>query len=151
MPKLPVFVLTLVLGSVTALAVAARPSSSSTSSEFGGGKLGQQMESLQANVQRLSKALDKKDEAAALATLMEMQVAAHLAKLETPPRAKELKDEAKQKEFVQGFRHEMIGLERALLDVEAALVAGKPDEAKKAFEDKVKPAKKDGHAKYKGD
>lgn len=151
MPKLPALVLTLVLGSVTAFAVAARPSASSTSTEFGGGKLGQHMETLQSNAQRFGKALDKKDDAAALTALMEMQTAAHLAKLETPPKAKELKDDAKQKEFVQGFRNEMIGLERALLDVEAALVSGKPDEAKKAFEEKVKPAKKEGHSKYKGD
>ncbi len=159
MAKLPVLILTLILGSVTALAVAARPSSSAppaeigtdVSAEFGGGKLGQQMEALQSNAQRFAKALDKKDDAAALTALMEMQTAAHIAKLETPPKAKELKEEAKQKEFIQGFRNQMIGLERALLDVEAALVSGKPDDAKKAFEEKVKPAKKDGHSKYKGD
>lgn len=145
MSKTSVLVLSILVGSLTAFAFA-HPSETSPV----GGKLGQSMEAMQANVQRVSKAIDKKDAAAALGAVLEMQQAAQTAKVETPHRAADLKGDEKDK-FVVGFRTDMIAMQHGLLDLEAALVAGKFDDAKKVLDEKLKPAKKAGHDKYKGD
>lgn len=148
MTKPFVLAVPVLLASFGALALARAPSTSPAVAA--GGKIDQQMEVLQANIQRLSKSIDKKDGAAALGAVLEMQQAAQNAKVEMPHRAAELADAAKA-EFVRGFRTDMIGLQHALLDAESALVAGKFDDARKIVDDKLKPAKKAGHDKYKGD
>lgn len=117
----------------------------------GGGKLGNTMETLQSSQQKLGKALDKKDFATVLAQTLEMEKAVQEAKLETPPTAGAVKEPDKKKAFVAGFRKQMIELQKALLDLEAAAVDENAEEAKKVFEERIKQVKKDGHAKYKPD
>jgi len=59
--------------------------------------------------------------------------------------------DAKEKAaFVLGFRKQLIQMEKALLDMETAALDGKTDEAKKIYNDTIKPMKKEGHARYKG-
>lgn len=109
------------------------------------------MQSMQSAQKRLEKALDKKDLAAALPLVVDMERAAMAAKTETPPKSEELADAKKKAEFVAAFRKQLIGLQKALCDVEAAMVDGKIDDAARLYESGVKPLKKDGHAKFKGD
>lgn len=112
------------------------------------GALDDSMQTLQAGVKGLDKALEKKDVAKALELVADMQKAAHEAKLGTPPKSAEVA-EAEKAKFLAGYRLKFIELERGLLDVEAALVEGKTDDAKKALDAKVKPVKKTGHDAYK--
>jgi hypothetical protein len=113
--------------------------------------LEQAMQKMQANEKRLGGALAKKDLAAALPLVLEMQHAAQAAKVETPPKANDIADAAKKTEFVNGFRKGIIALQKSLCDLEIALVDGKADDATRIYEGTIKPAKKEGHAKYKGD
>lgn len=117
----------------------------------GGGKIGQAMQTLQAGQQKIGKALEKKDMATVLAQTLEMQKAVQEAKLETPATAGQVKEPDKKKEFIAGFRKEMIELQHALLDLELAAVEDKADDAKKVFDERLKAIKKEGHGKYKGD
>lgn len=107
------------------------------------------MQSLQAGVKGLEKALEKKEVEKALGLVADMQKAAQEAKLGTPAKAAEVTDAKDKAKFLTGYRLKLIELQRGLLDVEAALVEGKADEAKKALEAKVKPVKKVGHDTYK--
>ncbi len=102
------------------------------------------MQSLQAGVKGLEKALEKKEVEKALGLVADMQKAAQEAKLGTPSKAAEVTDAKDKAKFMTGYRLKLIELQRGLLDVEAALVEGKADEAKKALEAKVKPVKKVG-------
>jgi len=155
--RLPIAALVIALPlSVALIASSAGPAEAGTGSALASspagspdGALDGAMQKLQAGMQRLGKALDKKDAPASLGIVIEMQAAAAVAKLETPPKAEGLTDAAKKTEFVQGFRKQMIELQRGLLDVETALIDGKTDEAKKAFDERVKAAKKTGHDTYK--
>lgn len=148
----PLLVLSLAVPTFVAFAYASRASSTETAVVGGSlaGSLEDVMQTLQAGQQRLGKTVDKKDAPAALDALAEMQAAVHSATLGTPPKAAELSDAAAKSAFVLGYRKQMIDLERVLLDIEVALLDGKLDEAKKLIDEKVKPAKKAGHDKYKG-
>lgn len=114
------------------------------------GSLEDVMQGLQAGHQRLGKALDKKDVPAALGIVADMQTSAHAAKHEVPSKAAELKDEPAKAAFLLGYKKQMIELERTLLDIENALLDGKPEDAKKLSDEKLKSLKKAGHDKYKG-
>jgi soluble cytochrome b562 len=112
-------------------------------------ELDEHMQTLQAGVKGLDKALEKKELDKALGLMVDMQKAAHQAKLGTPAKAGEVTDAKDKAKFMSGYRLKLIELEHGLLDVEAALVEGKPEDAKKALEAKVKPIKKVGHDTYK--
>lgn len=113
--------------------------------------LDQAMQMMQGAEKRLGKALEKKDLAAVLPLVVEMQRAAQAAKVETPPEAEKLSDAKKKAEFVAGFRKQLISLQKALCDLETAVLDGKADDATRLYESVIKPMKKAGHAKYKGD
>lgn len=114
-----------------------------------GGSLDDAMQALQAGVKGLDKALEKAEIEKALGLVADMQKAAHEAKSGTPEKAGEITDAKDKALFLTGYRLKLIELERGLLDVEAALLEGKPADAKKALDAKVKPVKKAGHDKYK--
>lgn len=114
-----------------------------------GGALDDAMQTLQAGVKGLDKALEKAEVEKALGLVADMQKAAHEAKVGTPEKAGEVTDAKEKAKYMSGYRLKFIELERGLLDVEAALLEGKPADAKKALDAKVKPIKKEGHDKYK--
>jgi hypothetical protein len=113
------------------------------------GRLDPLMQTLQSSQQKLGRALDKQDVEVALAQTIEMQKAAQEAKLLAPPKASEISDAAKKTEFLTAYRAQMIELQRALLDLEVAVLGGKLEDGKKIFEERIKAAKKDAHAKFK--
>jgi len=123
--------------------------SASPTSRIDGGALDDAMQTLQAGVKGLDKALEKAEVEKALELVSGMQKAAHEAKNGTPEKAAEVTDAKEKAEYLAGYRLKFIELERGLLDVEAALLEGKPADAKKALDAKVKPKKKEGHDKYK--
>jgi soluble cytochrome b562 len=123
--------------------------SSGPASRDGDPALEESMQTLQAGVKGLDKALEKSETERALGLVADMQKAAHAAKGATPTKAGEITDAAAKAKFVTGYRLQMIQLERGLLDVEAALLEGKVADAKKALDTHVKPHKKAGHDAYK--
>ncbi len=135
---------------LAALAVPAfLAASAAPTARVDGGPLDESMQTLQAGVKGLDKALEKAEIEKALGLVADMQKAAHEAKLSTPEKASEITDAKDKAKFLTGYRLKLIELERGLLDVEAALLEGKPADAKKALDARVKPIKKEGHDKYK--
>lgn len=122
---------------------------SSAPARVDGGQLEESMQTLQAGVKGLDKALEKGEVEKALGLVADMQKAAHEAKFGTPEKAAEVTDAKEKAKFMTGYRLKLIELEHGLLDLEAALVEGKADEAKKVLDSKVKPIKKVGHDAYK--
>jgi hypothetical protein len=114
-------------------------------------KLEQAMDSMQSALKQVDKALGKKDTAAALPFVVDMQRSALAARVETPPLANDIADPKKRAEFVAGFRKQLIALHKALCDLEIALIDGKSDDAARIVDATIKSLKKEGHAKYKGD
>jgi hypothetical protein len=114
-------------------------------------KLEQAMDAMQAALKQVDKALGKKDAAAALPFVVEMQRAALAARVETPPLANDISDAKKKVEFVAGFRKQLIALHKALCDLEISLIDGKTDDAARIVDSTIKALKKEGHAKFKGD
>ncbi len=114
-----------------------------------GPALDDSMQSLQAGFKGLDRALGKGETEKALAIVVDMQKAAQDAKLGKPEKAVEITDPAELAKFLVGYRLKIIDLQRALLDVEIALVEGKPEDAKQVLDAKVKPLKKEGHERYK--
>jgi hypothetical protein len=156
----PVLVSVLALAGVTLTAVAYATSSPPVQDKgkhdrkSGGdqeGPLEQAMQTMQSSQKRLEGVLQKKDLAAALPLIVDMEHAAQTAKVETPPKAAAIDDAKKKAEFVNGFRKQLIGLQKALCDLEVAAIDGKADDATRIYETVIKPMKKDGHAKYKAD
>lgn len=150
-PK-PLLVLALAVVPATALVLAPRATASDPTGPAApawDGKLDPLMQTLQSGQQKIGRALDKKEVAVVLAQALEMQKAAQEAKLLSPPKAADIKDAVQKAEFVTAFRVQMIDLQKALLDLETAVLGDKLDDAKKIFEERVKGAKKDAHAKFK--
>lgn len=135
---------------VSAAAVAPEAIAKSPAS-IADGKLDAAMQTLQSGQQKIGRALDKKEFEIVLAQVVEMERAILDAKLEKPHTADAVKEADKKKEFLAGYRKQLIELQKALLDLEIAALDGKLDEAKKVFEERIKAVKKAGHDKYKGD
>ena len=114
------------------------------------GGLEDSMQLLQGSLKRLDKTLEKGEMEPVLKLALDMQGAVHAAKTQTPERISEAKDDKAKAEFMNGFRKQMITLEKTLLDLETAAIDNKLEDAKKVYES-LKPLKKEGHSKYKGD
>ena len=115
-----------------------------------GGSLEDSMQMLQSNTKKLDKALDKGDLETVAKLAVEMEKAVWDAKTKSPEKADAITDAKEKAAFVLGFRKQLIQLEKALLDMETAALDGKADDAKKIYNDTIKPMKKEGHARYKG-
>jgi len=115
-----------------------------------GGGLEDSMQILQSDTKKLDKALDKGELETVVKLAVEMEKAVWDAKTKTPEKADAITDAKEKAAFVLGFRKQLIQLEKALLDMEAAALDGKADDAKKLYNETIKPMKKDGHARYKG-
>ncbi len=113
------------------------------------GELDDSMQEMQAGIKGLERALGAKDAAKALSAAYDMQKAVQAAKLQKPAKVDEIADPKDKEKFLRGFRLKLIDLQRALLDVEANLVEGKIDEAKKLADTRLKALKKEGHDTYK--
>lgn len=107
------------------------------------------MQSLQAGFKGLEKALGKGEVEKALRLVVDMQNAAQEAKTGLPEKSAEIADGAERTKFLNAYRLKIVDLQRALLDVEVALVEGKLEDAKKLLDTKLKPLKKEGHDTFK--
>jgi hypothetical protein len=135
---------------IVSLAVPAFLAPSASVSRAGGDpSIEDSMQSLQAGFKGLDRAIGKGEVDKALEIVVDMQKAAQEAKLGTPGKAAEVSDAAEKAKFLSGFRLKVIDLQRALLDVEAALVQGKPEDAKKVLDTQIKALKKEGHDAFK--
>jgi soluble cytochrome b562 len=114
------------------------------------GALEDSMQILQSDTKKLDKAFDKGDLETVAKLAVEMEKAVWDAKTKTPEKADAITDAKEKAAFVLGFRKQLIQMEKALLDMETAALDGKTDEAKKIYNDTIKPMKKEGHARYKG-
>lgn len=112
--------------------------------------LGDAMQVLQSDTKKLDKAFDKGDLEAVARLAVEMEKAVWDAKTQTPEKADSISDAKEKAAFVVGFRKQLIQLEKALLDMETAALDGKAEDAKKLYNETIKPMKKEGHARYKG-
>ncbi len=115
-----------------------------------GGALEDSMQILQGDTKKLDKALEKGDMETVVKLALEMQKAVWEGKVKVPEKAEAITDAKEKAAFVLGFRKQLIQLEKALLDLEVAGLDGKADEAKKIYNETIKPMKKEGHARYKG-
>jgi hypothetical protein len=115
-----------------------------------GGSLEDSMQMLQSNTKKLDKAFDKGDLETVAKLAVEMEKAVWDAKTKSPEKADAITDAKEKAAFVLGFRKQLIQMEKALLDMETAALDGKADDAKKIYNDTIKPMKKEGHARYKG-
>lgn len=95
----------------------------------------------------MRKALEAEDTAAALTALTAFQAAVVGAKAEVPPRAESMEGDARA-EFVSGYRGALSELLRASCDLEAALLAGRGDEAAGILRDTFKQMQDSGHERY---
>lgn len=143
------FVAPLVLAAVSVPAFLSPAANAGSNASVREGALDDSMQTLQAGVKGLDKAIEKKEGDKALGLVADMQKAAHEAKALAPAKAAEVSDAAEKTKFMNGYKLKLIELEHGLLDVEAALIEGKWDDAKKALDAKVKPTKKAGHDAYK--
>ncbi len=125
------------------------PAFLSPSQQAVGATLDDSMQALQAGFKGLDRALGKGEVEKALVLVVDMQNAAQEAKVALPEKSAEIADGAERTKFLNGYRLKIVDLQRALLDVEVALVEGKPEDAKKVLETKVKPLKKEGHDAFK--
>lgn len=136
---------------LAAFAVAALsvPAFLSPSQQAAVATLDDSMQTLQAGFKALDRALGKGEVEKALGIVVDMQNAAQEAKTGSPEKATEIAEGAERTKFLAGYRLKIVELQRALLDVEVALVEGKPEDAKKVLDAKVKPLKKEGHDSFK--
>lgn len=107
------------------------------------------MQLLQGTIKKVDKALEKGDLAEVAKLAVDMGKVAAEAKLGTPEKAATITGTKEKAEFLLGYRKQMILLQRALLDLEVLALDGKTEDAKKYFNESVKPMKKEGHGKYK--
>lgn len=142
-------VLLLLLLASTAIAVEEPAAAAAQAEPAAHEQLADAMQSLQARVRRVGKALEKKDLAAVAELSLEMQKAAFEAKTKVPEKAATIGDAQERAQFLLGFRKQLIALERSLLDLETAALDGKLDEARKIVDEAIGPMKKTGHAHYK--
>jgi hypothetical protein len=113
------------------------------------GRIEDSMQVLQASTKRIEKALQKDDLVTVADVVLRMQSAVWEAKTKEPEKGSAITDATEKAAFLLAFRKELIQLEKHLLDLELAALDGKVDDAKRVFEQNIKPMKKAGHARYK--
>ncbi len=109
--------------------------------------LQQNMSVINKGMRKLRRGLRKAESLpAALPVILEMQAAAHFCKTETPPLAARLEGDEKAS-FIQGYRLQVIGLQRLMLDLESAVVEGNMEQAQAVYQ-QMKATEDEGHEIY---
>lgn len=126
---------------------AAVPSYFAIAGDSKGPPIKSQMGVLKDGMKKLSADLeDPKKMDANLEAILKMQEAVHGAKQQAPQAAAKQEKDAKEG-FVKEYRQSMIELEKALLDVENAILAGDAAKAKEALQT-AGGLKEPGHQKF---
>lgn len=147
---LPLF-LALAAGTVFASASASRAApavaSSAVHAQDEDTKLSELMEGIRADLKRLGKEIESKDQDTAWKTVCSLQKQLLDAKQESPAKAASM-SESDRPAFVNEYRVKLVDLLKATCDLEAALLGGKFDEARKVFDEVIWPMQKPAHKKF---
>jgi hypothetical protein len=110
----------------------------------------QQMQVLKSGMKGLRRSLrDPENRAGSLATVLEMQVASQMAKTEVPVMTGSLA-EAEREAFVAAYRADMVEMQKGLLDLELALLAGDDEKAAEVYQ-QLKDREDAGHERFTAD
>ena len=110
-------------------------------------ELGEIMEGMRADMKSLGKGIDAKDQDAAWKAVCSFQGHVLAAKQKVPEKAESL-PEAERPAFVTAFRSRISQLLKASCDAEAAVLAGKFDDADKVVKDVMWPMQKPAHKEF---
>jgi len=117
----------------------------------GGGtpsKLGDVMHEIDATVKSLAKAVDAKGSLeASLPDVAKLQKLVLDAKAELPPSLAEITDAKAHKKALLAYKSQMLDLERACLDLEAAMLVDDPKKSDKALRE-LEKLKGAGHSEF---
>lgn len=108
------------------------------------------MNRIKAEVRRLGREIDGKNQSAAWKTVCALQRDVLDAKLESPAMT-ESKPEAERPGFVNAFHAQLSGLLKTTCDLESAVLAGKLDDASRIQKEIFGPMQKEGHRKFRND
>ena len=112
--------------------------------------LAEAMEGIRADVKSLQKGIDAKDQDAAWKAIDSLQKHVLAAKQEQPEKAASV-PAAERAAFVAEFRTELSHLLKASCDAEAAVLAGKLDEAERIVKEVIWPMQKPAHKQFRND
>jgi hypothetical protein len=113
-------------------------------------KLGHAMEGLRSNAKAVGKALEAKDSEAAWKAVCGMEMKLLEAKQEEPETAA-AKSAAEKPAFVNAFRAKISEALKKTCDLEAAVLAGKNDDAMGILREITGPMQKAGHREFRKD
>lgn len=113
-------------------------------------ELEEAMEGIRTDMKSLGKGLEAKDQDAAWKAVSSLQKHILDAKSETPEKAASV-PEAERAAFVTAFRTRISQLLKASCDAEAAVLAGKFDEAEKVVKEVMWPMQKPAHKEFRND
>jgi hypothetical protein len=113
-------------------------------------KLAGIMQGIRADMKRLGKELESKDQAASWKSIGSIQQHILEAKQETPETAKG-KSDAERPAYVGAFRTKVSQLLKASCDLEVAVLANKFDDAAKVHQEMFGPMQKAGHKQFRND
>lgn len=113
-------------------------------------KLAGIMQGIRAEMKRLGKELETKDQAASWKSICAIQQHILEAKQESPDTAK-AKSDAERPAYVNAFRTKVSQLLKASCDVEVAVLANKFDDAGKVYQEMFGPMQKAGHKQFRND
>lgn len=113
-------------------------------------KLAGIMQRIRADMKRLGKELESKDQAASWKTICSVQQHILEAKQESPDTAK-AKSDAERPAYVNAFRTKVSELLKASCELEAAVLASKFDDAAKVHQQMFGPMQKNGHKQFRSD
>lgn len=140
------------LPAVLALAAVAifATSSASTPQLQEHGELEGFMDDMRSELKSVGKGIEAKDQGAAWKSICEFQKLVLAAKQEIPPKAASV-PAAERDAFVNAFRARISQLLKASCDAEAAVLAGKFDEADKVVKEVIWPMQKPAHKEFRND
>jgi hypothetical protein len=113
-------------------------------------KLAGIMQRIRADMKRLGKELEEKDQAASWKTISSVQQHILEAKQESPETAK-AKSDTERPAYVAAFRTKISQVLKASCDLEVAVLAGKFDDAGKVYQEMFGPMQKAGHRQFRND
>jgi len=134
----------------SSLASATRASSTASAANQEHRGLDEIMEDIRSDLKSAGKGIEAKDQDAAWKSICSFQANLIAAKQEIPPKATSV-PEQERAAFVNAFRARIGQLLKASCDAEAAVLAGKFDDADKVLKEVIWPMQKPAHKEFRND